>query len=135
MKINEFGERLAYLRRKKGLNYEGVVALIGMRDVSTNDLRNWERGLAHPNDAVLRKLSQIYDEPYEELLVLHEQTVKAGTEGINAKIIEVISKIMGVSMQTVIVLARILLIMLCVIGILYFMRSMQMFVDFAERGL
>ena len=45
MKYNEFGTRLAYLRRKNGFDYEALLEKIGMKKVTSNDLRNWERGL------------------------------------------------------------------------------------------
>ncbi len=126
MKYNEFGTRLAYLRRKNGLDYEALLEKIGMKKVTSNDLRNWERGLSHPDTDVIKRLSEIYEEPYEELLTLHEQTIQGGVDDIHLGVIETISKLMGVSMYTVIVLARIMLVLLCIIGVLYFIKSMQL---------
>ena len=132
MKVNEFGKRLQYLRLKKGFEYNDIIEKIGMRSITKYDIKDWERGLAHPPEHIMRKLSEIYEEPYEELLVLHEQTIQAGMESIHMGIINVISKWMGVSMYTVIWLLRIMLVMVCIIGVLLFMQSMDRFVKFGE---
>lgn len=133
MSNNEFGKRLKYLRLSNGLEYSEVIEQIGMRSITKYDIKNWEKGLAHPNTDIMRKLSNIYNEPYEELLVLHEQTIKAGIDSVYMGIINIISKWMGVSMYTVIILARIMLVMLCVIGFILFVQSMNKFVEFGER--
>lgn len=132
MKVNEFGKRLQYLRLKKGFEYNDVIEKIGMRSVTKYDIKDWERGLTHPPEHIMRKLSEIYEEPYEELLVLHEQTIQAGMESIHMGIINVISKWMGVSMYTVIWLLRIMIVLVCIIGVLLFMQSMDKFVKFGE---
>lgn len=132
MKVNEFGKRLQYLRLKKGLDYHSVIEQIGMRSITKYDIKNWEKGLAHPQTEVMKKLAVIYDEPYEELLVLHEQTIQVGINDIHKGIISVISKWMGVSMFTVIVLFRIMLVLVCIIGVLLFIQSMDKFVEFGK---
>ena len=133
MKVDEFGKRLKYLRLKNGLEYNDVIEKMEIRNITKYDIKNWERGLAHPPEHIMRKLSEIYDEPYEELLVLHEQTIQAGIENVHMGIINVISKWMGVSMYTVIWLLRIMLVLVCIIGVLLFIQSMNKFVEFAEK--
>lgn len=135
MKINEFGEKLKYLRNEKGFTCASVVEELGMRGITIYEVRNWERGLAHPSTEVIRKLAQIYNVPAEELIFLHEQTIQTGFESVHMNLIQVVSKWMGVSMYTTIVLARIMLVILCIIGVLLFVQSMGKFVEFGQRGI
>lgn len=58
---------LKMAREIKGLTQENAAKLIG---VSTDTLGNYERGKSYPDIPVLRKIEEVYDISYNQIIFL-----------------------------------------------------------------
>lgn len=85
----EFGNRLAFMRKEKGLSQEGLAERLG---VSRQAVSKWERGEASPDTDNLIALSSLYGVTMDELVhgkicagAKQKESVHIGFDGIHVE--------------------------------------------------
>lgn len=111
LKINEFGEFLEKLRRDKRMEVWDLSFALKQKGIEVEDkmIRKWEKGLEFPTLDTIYKLSEIYKIPSTQFLMIREETLINGYNGIDVFMVKFIGYLMGISIYTVIWGCRIIL--------------------------
>ena len=70
--MNDFGEKISELRKKKGLTQE---ALAGELNVTSQAVSKWERGESMPDISLLPKLAEVLDISIDSLLGVEKKPI------------------------------------------------------------
>lgn len=122
MDYKDFGEYLYDLRIKNNLTYEELTQKIDMPIVTSTNIKKWERDLEFPNLDTIYKLSEIFEIPSEELLKVKEDTLNAGTAGINKRFIRWLSFFLGISIYSTIILSRVIIYLTLILVFIWFVN-------------
>ena len=106
---NDFGEYLYELRKKSGLTIEELVEKIDEPRIREKNIKKWEHDLEFPDLDLMYKLSDIYDEPIEQIMQVKTNALEKGLKGVHRELIHIISYLMGVSIYTIVIASYVLI--------------------------